>query len=231
MSQPDLIIFDCDGVLVDSEIIAARVDTELLAEAGIDIPVEEFVERYAGLTFTETVLRIEAEYGVPLQATIIDRSAHILDQRLTRDVRPVEGAPAAVGSVQGPKCVCSNSAPERLEGMLGHVGLLQAFSGHVFSARTIPSHKPKPAPDVYLYAAEKMGADTARCFVVEDSVHGVTAAKAAGMRVIGFTGGSHSFPGHADVLMEAGAETVIRRWAEFPQTLEALTLWSEEAAQ
>lgn len=227
MSQPDLVIFDCDGVLVDSEILAARVDTELLAEAGIDIPVEEFVERYAGLTFTETVLKIEEEYKVPLQASIIDRSAVILDRRLSTEVQAIEGAHAAVTGVKGPKCVCSNSAPKRLEGMLGRTGLLPLFNGNVFSSRALPSHRPKPAPDIFLYAAEKMGADPARTFAIEDSVHGLTGAKNAGMRVIGFTGGAHSWPGHADALTEAGAETVIRRWADLHPVLEALSEWSE----
>ncbi|MBX3529202.1 MAG: HAD family phosphatase [Rhizobiaceae bacterium] len=229
MPQPELVIFDCDGVLVDSEIIAARIDTELLAEAGVEIEMEDFISRYAGLTFKEIALRVEKEYGVPLQASIIDRSKKLLDERLGRDVKAVDGARAAVMSVAGPKCVCSNSPSERLEAMLGRTGLLPLFSGNIFSARATPSGKPKPAPDVFLYGAERMGANPANCFVVEDSVHGITGAKAAGMRVIGFTGGAHSWPGHADALTEAGAETVIRRWADLPGVLAALAMWSEDA--
>ena len=227
MPQPDLVIFDCDGTLVDSEVIAARVDTELLAQAGVQIEVEDFIQRYAGLTFTETVLLIEQEYKVPLQASIIDRSKDILDRRLSAEVQAVEGARAAVLGVKGPRCVCSNSAPERLQGMLGRTGLLPLFDGNVFSARELPSHKPKPAPDIFLYAAEKMGADPANSFAIEDSVHGITGAKRAGMRVIGFTGGAHSWPGHADALTEAGAETVIRRWADLQPVIAALSEWSE----
>jgi len=227
MPQPDLVVFDCDGTLVDSELIAARVDTELLAEAGIHIEVEEFIARYAGLTFTETVLLVEQEYKVPLQASIIDRSKTILDQRLANEVREVEGARAGVLGVKVAKCVCSNSTPERLQAMLGRTGLLPFFGENVFSARDLPTHKPKPAPDVFLYAAEKMGADPARSFALEDSVHGITGARRAGMRVIGFTGGAHSWPGHADALTEAGAETVIRRWADLPAVLAALSEWSE----
>ena len=228
MSEPALVIFDCDGVLVDSEIIAARVDTELLAEAGIDIDVEDFIRRYAGLTFTETALRIEQDYGVPLQASIIDRSKTLLDERLGREVQAIEGARAAVMSVRGPKCICSNSTPERLEAMLTHTGLLALFSGNVFSARATESRRPKPAPDVFLQAATTMKAEPKLCFVIEDSVHGVTGAKAAGMRVIGFTGGAYSWPGHADALTEAGAETVIRRWGDLPGVLAALSSWSDD---
>jgi HAD superfamily hydrolase (TIGR01509 family) len=180
MPQPDLVIFDCDGTLVDSELIAARVDTELLAEAGVEIEVEDFVQRYAGLTFTETVLKIEEEFKVPLQASIIDRSKHILDRRLSAEVQQIEGARSAVLGVKGKRCVCSNSAPERLEGMLGHTGLLPLFNGNVFSARALSSHKPKPAPDIFLYAAEKMDADPANSFAIEDSVHGITAVDIPG---------------------------------------------------
>jgi HAD superfamily hydrolase (TIGR01509 family) len=230
MPEPELVIFDCDGVLVDSEIIAARIDTELLAEAGVDIEVEEFIRRYAGLTFTETAIRIEQDYGVPLQASIIDRSKKLLDDRLAREVQAIEGARAAVMSVKGPKCVCSNSTPERIEAMLGKTGLLPLFHGKIFSARATESKKPKPAPDVFLHGAKAMGVDPKACFVLEDSVHGITGARAAGMRVIGFTGGAHSWPGHADALTEAGAETVIRRWADLPGVLAALAMWSEEEA-
>jgi HAD superfamily hydrolase (TIGR01509 family) len=227
MPQPDLVIFDCDGTLVDSEVIAARVDTELLAEAGVEIEVEDFIQRYAGLTFTETVLKIEEEYKVPLQASIIDRSKDILDRRLAAEVREIEGARAAVLGVRAPICVCSNSAPERLQAMLGRTGLLPLFNGNIFSARELPSHKPKPAPDIFLHAADKMGAEPANSFALEDSVHGIAGAKRAGMRVIGFTGGAHSWPGHADALTDAGAETVIHRWADLSAVLEALSEWSE----
>lgn len=228
MSQPDLVIFDCDGTLVDSEIIAGQVDTALLAEAGVQISVEEFNERYAGLTFAEAVLRVESDYKVPLQASIIDRSKAILDKRLAAEVLPVPGALAAVAAIGTARCVCSNSTDERLALMLGRTGLLPLFGDRVYSARSLPSGKPKPAPDIFLHAADKLGAEPRRCFVLEDSVYGITAAKRAGMRVIGFTGGAHSWTGHADALTEAGAETVIRRWTDLSPVLAALSGWSED---
>ncbi|TWH34894.1 MULTISPECIES: HAD family hydrolase [unclassified Aminobacter] len=229
MSEIDLVIFDCDGVLVDSEIIAARVEAELLTKAGYPIEPEDLARVYAGLTFKEIMLRIEQESQQLFQATLIDEAEKLVDRRLATEVKPIEGVHAAVGSVTGKRCICSNSAKERINAMLARTNLAPYFKDVIFSSLETPSARPKPAPDVFLYAAEKMEANPKRCFVIEDSVHGIAGAKAAGMRVIGFTGASHTHPGHADLLMEAGAETVIRRWADFPAVLAALSEWSEDA--
>jgi len=229
MPQPDLVIFDCDGVLVDSEIIAARVEADLLTAAGFPIEAEELAEVYAGLTFKDIMLKIEEQSQIPFQASLIDQAEKLVDQRLAAEVRAIEGAHEAVGAVATARCICSNSSSERLEMTLGRTRLLPFFSGRIFSSLDTPSKKPKPAPDVFQHAATTLGADPARTFVVEDSVHGVAGARAAGMRVVGFTGASHSYPGHADALTEAGAETVIRRWADFAGVIAALSEWSEDA--
>lgn len=223
----DLVIFDCDGVLVDSEIIAARVEAELITRAGYEISQEEISEAYAGLTFKDILLRIEEKARIPFQASLIDQAEALTDKRLAVEVRAIEGAREAVASVRWPRCVCSNSSSARLDLMLGKVGLKPYFEGRIFSALDTPSGRTKPAPDVFLHAASTLGADPAKTFVIEDSVHGITGAKAAGMRVIGFTGASHSYPGHADALTDAGAETVIRRWAELRPVLTALAEWSD----
>lgn len=225
----DLVIFDCDGVLVDSEIIAARVEADLLTAAGYEISAEEIAETYSGLTFKDIMLRIEEVAGIPLQASMLDEADRLVDERLKRDVRAIEGVREAVLGVTWPRCICSNSTQERLNLTLSATGLKPLFAPHIFSSFDTPSQKPKPAPDVYLYAADKMGARPQKTFVIEDSVHGVHGAKAAGMRVVGFTGASHSFPGHADLLTEAGAETVIRRWSDLKGTLAALADWTEDA--
>jgi HAD superfamily hydrolase (TIGR01509 family) len=227
MSQPDLVIFDCDGVLVDSEIIAARVEAELITAAGYEITPEELAETYAGLTFKDILIAIEEKAGIPFQASMIDQAEALIDQRLARDVRAIEGAAQAVAAVAGPRCICSNSRTERIEITLGKTGLLPLFAGGIFSALETPSGKPKPAPDVFLHAAKTLGADPAATFVIEDSVHGITGARRAGMRVIGFTGAAHSYPGHADALTEAGAETVIRRWSELKGVIAALSEWQD----
>ena len=112
--------------------------------------------------------------------------------------------------------------------MLTKTRLLPLFEGHIFSAMDLPEKRPKPAPDVFLHAAKEMKANPANCIVIEDSVHGIAGAKAAGMRVIGFTGGAHSYPGHSDLLTEAGAETAINRWADLGPVLEALAVWSDD---
>jgi HAD superfamily hydrolase (TIGR01509 family) len=227
MTQPDLVIFDCDGVLVDSEIIAARVDAELLTNAGFPIDPEEVAERYAGLTFRDILLAVEKEADVPLKASLIDDEKRLLDRRLAAEVRAIEGARDAVARTPYPRCICSNSSGDRLEMMLTKTGILPLFSGNVFSARDVPGVQPKPAPDIFVHAAKTMKANPANTFVIEDSVHGIHGARAAGMRVIGFTGASHSWPGHADRLTEAGAETVIRRMADLQPVLAALSEWAE----
>ncbi len=229
MTKPDLVIFDCDGVLVDSEIIAARVEAELITAAGYEISAEEISEAYAGLTFKDILVSVEEKSRIPFQISMIDRAEELVDRRLRREVRAIEGVREAVAAVTAPRCICSNSRGERIAFMLEKTGLMPLFAGRIFSAMETPTGKTKPAPDVFLHAAETLGAKPANTFVIEDSVHGVADAQAAGMRVIGFTGASHSYPGHADALTEAGAETVIRRWAELKGVLAALSEWSEHA--
>ena len=228
MPAPDLVIFDCDGVLVDSEIVAARVEAEMLREAGHDITAEELAERYAGLTFRDILIRIEEEAQMLFKASLIDHAEARVDERLRKEVKPISGVAEVLASLSLKKCVCSNSSEHRIAAMLERTGLGRFFEGVIFSSLATPSKRPKPAPDVFLYAAEKMGAEPARCIVIEDSVHGITGARAAGMRVIGFTGASHTSPGHANMLMEAGAETSIHHMADLKPTILALSEWSEE---
>jgi HAD superfamily hydrolase (TIGR01509 family) len=227
MSQPDLVIFDCDGVLIDSEIIAARVEAEMLTQAGYPIDAEDLAERFAGLTFKDIMFLIEKESRIPFQASLIEQAEKQVDRRLAAEVRAIEGAREAVLSTQAKRCICSNSGAKRLALTLERTGLLPLFDGRVYSAMDTPGVLPKPAPDIFLYAARTLEAAPANTFVIEDSVHGVNGARAAGMRVIGFTGASHSYPGHADRLTEAGAETVIRRWPDLGSVIAALSEWAE----
>lgn len=229
MSQLELVIFDFDGVLVDSEILASRIEAELITQAGYEISPEELAELYAGLTFKDILLRIEEMAAIPFKASLIDQAEELVDRRVRTEARMIEGAREAVAAVAGKRCICSNSPEHRVRFTAERTGLASYFAEQIFCAPDIPSGKPKPAPDVFLYASQKLGADPARTFVVEDSVHGIAGAKGAGMRVIGFTGGSHTYPGHADVLTEAGAETVIRRWADFASVLAALSEWSADS--
>jgi HAD superfamily hydrolase (TIGR01509 family) len=227
MAGFELIIFDCDGVLVDSEIIAAEVESGLLREAGYEISVEEMSERFAGLTWKDILFEIEREAGIPLSASLLEAPEKVLDKRLASEVRAIDGALQAIARIPGRRCVCSNSSSHRLAAMLGRTGLDRLFGDRVYSARDVGEGRTKPAPDVFLHGAAQFDADPANVMVIEDSVHGIEAARAAGMRVIGFTGGSHSYPGHADKLTEAGAETVISRMTDLPATVEALAGWAE----
>lgn len=223
----DLIIFDCDGVLVDSEIIAAQVESTLLTDAGYPIGAEEMAERFAGMTWRNILLAIEQEASIPLSASLLDKSEKLLDARLARDVKVIEGVKPMLSRIRRPYCICSNSASHRLDMMLTKVGLKEVFSPHVFSAKDLGPDRVKPKPDIFLHGAAQFKADPARTLVIEDSVHGIHGARAAGMRVVGFTGASHSYPSHADKLTEAGAETVISRMVELPDVIAALAEWRE----
>tara|TARA_R110002020_G_scaffold136630_6_gene304646 strand:+ start:2687 stop:3376 length:690 start_codon:yes stop_codon:yes gene_type:complete len=227
MPDFDLIIYDCDGVLVDSEIIAAQVESQLLTEAGFPISAEEMAERFAGLTWKDILFEVERESSIPLSAQLLDASEKLLDKKLAAEVQAIDGAMEAIMRIPGPRCICSNSALPRLKMMLARTGLDRLFGDHVYSAKDLGEGRTKPAPDVFLHGASQLNVKPENVLVIEDSVHGIHAARAAGMRVVGFTGASHSYPGHADKLTEAGAETVIRRMADLPATVEALANWSE----
>jgi haloacid dehalogenase superfamily, subfamily IA, variant 3 with third motif having DD or ED len=229
MSGFELVIFDCDGVLVDSEIIAAQVESRLLTEAGYPITPEELGERFAGLTWKDILFSVEREAAIPLQASLLDKSEALLDKRLASEVMAVEGAAQAIARLSGRRCVCSNSSKHRLDMMLKRTGLAPLFGEYVYSAKDLGEGRTKPKPDIFLHGASRFGVDPSAAIVIEDSVHGIHAARAAGMRVIGFTGASHTYPGHADKLTEAGAETVISRMADLPATIAALAAWSEIA--
>ena len=225
MPDIDLMIFDCDGVLVDSEVLAARIDAELITSAGYPITAEEVSERYAGLTFQQILFEIEKLSSVPMSASMLTRADEMVDKAL-KTVKMIEGAPAAIAAFGAKNCICSNSTSARLDISLSVTGLKGAFGKRVFSALEVAEKRGKPAPDVFLFAAKHFNANPSRTFVIEDSVHGIHGAKAAGMRVIGFTGASHSTPGHAERLSDAGAETVINRLRDLLPTVEALSQWS-----
>ena len=227
MDSLDLIIFDCDGVLVDSEIIASEVEAELLTEAGYPISTEEMAERFAGMTWHNTLLAIEREANIPLSASMLAKVDTVLDMRLARDLKIIEGVKPMLSQITLPHCICSNSTSERLSMMLGKLGLKDHFGAHIYSARDLGPDRVKPKPDIFLHGAREFGVDPSRVLVIEDSVHGIHGARAAGMRVVGFTGASHTYPSHADKLTEAGAETVISRMSALPGTIAALSEWSE----
>ncbi|GJE18375.1 HAD family hydrolase [Methylobacterium marchantiae] len=202
-----LVIFDCDGVLVDSEPLSLGTLTAGLNQIGVVIDVDTVRERFAGTSMPSIMNHIEHDYGIVAPEGFVEAVKAETLRAFDRDLSAMAGIAQAVRALTLPSCVASSSDPARLAHSLGLTGLLPLFEGRIFSATMVS--RGKPAPDLFLHAAAEMGFAPARCLVVEDSVPGVTAARAAGMRVLGFTGGGHWVhdPTGAD-LIAAGAERV-----------------------
>ncbi len=212
----DLVIFDCDGVLIDSELLSIRADQECLAECGIELSIEEILDRYTGISFADVVADLEARHG-PLPADFAERRRRRLWPLFESELRAIPGVTAVIEALNCPACVASSGRPDRLRHALSLVGLYDRFHPNIFSAVDVA--RGKPAPDLFLYAAERMGVMPARCVVIEDSLPGVTAAVAAGMTVIGYVGASHCRPGDAARLAAQGAVAVIDDMAQLPPML------------
>lgn len=222
-----LVIFDCDGTLVDTEIIWAKASIEVFQEEDLDMDLETYNSTYAGMTNAEIVQLIEEELERNLPFDILER----IDDRAMQKIdtmKVIEGAHEMLDQLDYPRCVCSNTAMERLRSNMRRGDLWDRFRPYVYSAVEVGTKQPKPDPNVFLHAATVLETDPADCIVIEDSTHGVQAACQAGMRVIGFIGASHSYPGHGEHLMDAGAETVVRRLIDIPATIEALKNWHQK---
>jgi len=215
---PDLIVFDCDGVLVDSEVLSARIEAEALAAIGVRISAEEMLERFTGIASQDCYATLEAEQGLRLPPGFGRSVLERIHAAFERELQPMAGVREALAAIELRVCVASSSEPARIERSLRAVGLHERFAGRLFSATMVA--RGKPAPDLFLYAAERMGVAPAGCVVIEDSVPGVRAGVAAGMRVIGFAGASHCGPGHGDRLRAAGAGIVLTNMAELPRSLD-----------
>ncbi|HWK43736.1 MAG TPA: HAD family hydrolase [Stellaceae bacterium] len=213
----DLIIFDCDGVLIDSEIIASRVEALELTAIGCSITADEIAVRFCGIPVRETLAAIEAEWGSRFPDGFVERLNERKKAAFRTELEAIAGIADALDAIAGPVCVASSSGPQHLEEHLGRVGLWDRFAPHVFSAAMVA--RGKPAPDVFLHAASQMGVDPARCLVIEDSIAGVQAGVAAGMTVIGFIGGGHSGPAMIDRLTGAGAVRVYDHHRALPALL------------
>jgi HAD superfamily hydrolase (TIGR01509 family) len=188
MTRPiELVIFDCDGVLVDSERLAVRVDVRVLAELGWALSEQEVIERFVGRSHEFMVTEIEAHLGRRLAGDWEDAFQHLYREAFAAELTPVDGVVEALDQIALPTCVASSGSHEKMRYTLGLAGLYDRFAGRIFSASEVA--RGKPAPDLFLYAAGRMGVDPATCAVVEDSRYGVEAARAAGMLALGFAGG------------------------------------------
>lgn len=217
---PALVIFDCDGVLIDSEPISLARLTAGLNRIGVAIDVETVRARFAGTSMASIMAAIEGETGVKAPEGFVAEVKADTLRAFDADLRAMPGIAAAVAGLSLPHCVASSSDPVRLRHSLGLTGLLGAFEGRIFSS-TMVAHG-KPAPDLFLHAASAMGVAPHDCLVIEDSVPGVTAAAAAGMRVAGFTGGGHwSHDRTGADLVAAGAAAVFHRHDDLAAVIAA----------
>ncbi|WP_333822032.1 HAD family hydrolase [Pinisolibacter sp.] len=212
-----LVIFDCDGVLIDSEIVVARLEAEAMTGLGLPISVETVCARFAGTTTKEVWETIERELGRPLPAGFLEAHLARVREVFARELKPVPGAHAMVEALDLPCCVASSTRLPALIDNLATCGLAHLFDGRIYSASQVK--RAKPAPDILMYAASQMGADPADCLVIEDSVAGVTAARRAGMEVVGFVGGGHVTAGLADRLRAAGAAATFAKHTDLPRIL------------
>jgi HAD superfamily hydrolase (TIGR01509 family) len=205
-ARRELVIFDCDGVLVDSELIFAQALGECLRAVGFPASVEEALELGFGNNREGLTAAIESRFRQKLPHDFFDglraRTAHALE----RELLPIPGIGELLAALPGPRCVASNGHLERVRERLALTRLLDFFEPHVFSAIQVACGK--PAPDLFLFAAQRLRVRPQACLVVEDSIAGVAAAKAAGMSVVGFCGGSHCRPNHAERLRTAGCRAV-----------------------
>jgi HAD superfamily hydrolase (TIGR01509 family) len=213
----DLIIFDCDGVLVDSEVISCRAHAETLTRHGYPITADEVLNRFLGVSDREARLMIENEIGRKLPNDFESQVKQATLQFYADDLRAISYVGEAIAAIGLPKCVASSGTPEKIRHGLTCAGLYDQLAPHIFSASEVK--RGKPAPDLFLFAAEQMQAAPAQCLVIEDSIPGVTGAVAAGMTVLGFHGGSHCPPGHADTLRAAGAIMTFEDMRQLPDLI------------
>jgi HAD superfamily hydrolase (TIGR01509 family) len=208
-----LVIFDCDGVLVDSDRIALRIQAERITALGLPITYEDCVRDFLGIGMPATLRIIEERLVAPLPdawAAELDAAVH---DAFRRELRPVPGIVAALDALDVPTCVASSGSQAKMHLTLGLTGLRERFAGRVFSAEEV--ERGKPAPDLFLLAAARMGAAPGDCVVVEDSPYGAAAARAAGMRALGYAA-----EGDGAALSREGAE-VFAAMTELPALIAA----------
>lgn len=200
------VLFDNDGTIVDSEIIAVRSTLQLLGSYGFRMTEQEYSRRFPGLLERDIIDIISREYGIQIPDDYFDRLRVLHIEGFERDLRAIDGMPAIFRNLKTPKSMVSNGSVRHVERCLRHVSLHDALDGHIFSAEHV--ERPKPHPDVFEYAMQQLQLDPIDVIVVEDSPTGVTAAKKAGLRVVGFLGATHIHDGHEAHLLDCGADHI-----------------------
>jgi HAD superfamily hydrolase (TIGR01509 family) len=222
MPASPFLLFDCDGVLIDSEILATRVSLRKLADFGYAATEHAHSQRFAGMMDTAILRILSQELNTLWPEDFYDDLQSSMQQAFKEELAAIPGMPELLASLSIPKAVVSNSSMHHVQTSLLATGMYGFFEERMFSSQQV--QHPKPAPDLYLLALQTLGLTPAQTLVVEDSPSGVTAAKAAGLEVVGFLGASHIFEGHDQKLLEAGAdhlatdasslEALIRNWAQ-----------------
>jgi HAD superfamily hydrolase (TIGR01509 family) len=215
----DLLVCDCDGVIIDSEVIVGRVLNSSLRRAFPDHDADGLLAGCHGQQNSALLERLSKHIGEPIEPSFVQWLDRQVDEAIRREARVVAGVREALEQIPLPVAVVSNSSREWVEVALARAGLTSRVGNAIFSADRAPV--PKPAPDVFLMATRELGVAPARCLVVEDSVSGVTAARAAGMAVLGFVGASHIAAGHVDRLLTLGVIDIVERMEELPRAVAA----------
>ena len=185
----DLVIFDCDGVVIDSEVISARVLIAHLASIGVSVDLAHFRTHFLGRSFPKVTAEVRDCYGISLPEDFESSYRATLLRAFQFELKPMTGIFEVVTSLPTNFCIATSSSPPRVRRSLELTGLMQLFEDRIYTASEVANGK--PAPDLFLYAAKQMGVAPEHCLVIEDSVPGINAALAAKMRVLHFTGGSH----------------------------------------
>ena len=218
----DLIIFDCDGVLVDSEVISCRAHAETLTRHGYPITADEVLERFLGRSMRQVTLEVEAELGRSLPDDFSSQTYAEIFRLFATSLEATPHIDETLEKIALPMCVASSGPPEKIRASLNRVRLYDRFAPHIFSA--VQVRHGKPAPDLFLFAAEQMRTAPARCLVIEDSIAGIEGALAAGMSVLGFHGGSHCREGYGRKLHAAGAIATFDDMRQLPDLITRLGL-------
>lgn len=200
MTTPELVIFDCDGVLVDSEPISIKVLTEIIGEAGVTITAEYAYREFLGRSMGSIAETLSVRYGLTMTTGHLHEIRSRLYDEFEKSLAAVEGVKEMLPALDFPYCVASSSQPERIRLTLQITGLLRYFEPRLFSSSMVA--RGKPAPDLFLHAARACGVAAGNCIVIEDSPAGIQAAKCAGMRVFAFVGGSHAAPAGLKALID-----------------------------
>jgi HAD superfamily hydrolase (TIGR01509 family) len=211
----DLIIFDCDGVLVDSEVISCRAHANALTLHGYPISSEQVSRRFLGRSTKQANLEIETELGRKLPEAYHGDLQDELFRSFEADLEAIRGIHDVLDVVTQAVCVASSGSHQRMQVSLGSTGLHERLAPNIFSSSQVKNGK--PAPDLFLFAADQMGVPPERCVVIEDSLAGIAGARAAGMTVFGFCGGSHCGDGHAETLLQAGANLTFADMHQLPE--------------